>query len=234
MMMSYGLKRNTFAVKRSAPLMASSFNFSSGQSLAEQFDQFMRTRASEKTGNINLPKSNFKAMVAGVKDEADLETMKDAYMNYVGHKNLLPQSTIDGLFYKALEVGHPSTMLNFLNHHAELLYHPSPKVTSAYLAHYLEQDFDQLKAFFKATEGRYMLQRPEGLNQSIISKAYEAADSETVIDAYLDVLDYDKELTDDSVFAKVLDSVSFEESIDHVLFGHVKEQMEARKLDSRI
>ena len=61
------------------------------------------------------------------------------------------------------------------------------------------------------------------MNQTIIKRAYEAGDKEAVIDAYLDVLDYEKEITDDSVFAIVLDSMSFGEAIDHVLFGHVKE-----------
>lgn len=54
-----------------------------------------------------------------------------------------------------------------------------------------------------------------------------------MIDAYLDTLDYSREL-EDSAFVKVLESSSFAESIDHVLFGHVKEQMDARNIDSRL
>ena len=33
---------------------------------------------------------------------------------------------------------------------------------------------------------------------------------------------------------KVLESASLIEAIDHVLFGHVKDQMDLRKLDSRL
>ena len=59
----------------------------------------------------------------------------------------------------------------------------------------------------------------------MIERAYEAGDKETVISAYLDILDYEEELAgvDETFFAKVLESMSYEEAIDHVLFGHVKE-----------
>lgn len=78
-----------------------------------------------------------------------------------------------------------------------------------------------------------MMVRPAGLHQQLIDKAFESGDKETVIDAYLDVLDYNSELQD-GAFVKVLESASTIEAIDHVLFGHVKEQMDSRKLDSRL
>jgi hypothetical protein len=56
----------------------------------------------------------------------------------------------------------------------------------------------------------------------ILDAAFFNKDKATVIDAYLDVLDYKTELNDDS-FVKVLESTGFTEAIDHVLFGHVKE-----------
>lgn len=70
----------------------------------------------------------------------------------------------------------------------------------------------------------------------MIEKAYEAGDKETVIDAYLDILDYNTELAgvDASFFEKVLESMSYEEAIDHVLFGQIKEQMDSRGFSSRL
>ena len=53
-----------------------------------------------------------------------------------------------------------------------------------------ENDYEKLKAFFNVTKGRYFLNRPDDLNKTVIEKAYEAGDKETVIDAYLDILDY--------------------------------------------
>jgi len=52
----------------------------------------------------------------------------------------------------------------------------------------------------------------------------------------MDILDYAKELegADDSIFSKVLESMTYEEAIDHVLFGHIKEQMDERSLDCRV
>ena len=82
-------------------------------------------------------------------------------------------------------------------------------------------------------KGKYMMLRPDGFNQLIIDEAFKNDDHQTCIDAYLDTLDYEKDL-DDSAFVKVLESASFAEAIDHVLFGHVKEQMDARSLDSRL
>jgi hypothetical protein len=91
-----------------------------------------------------------------------------------------------------------------------------------------------LKKFFTtAIKGKYMMQRPSGLHQLIIDKAFEAGDKQTVIDAYLDVLNYKTELTD-GAFVKVLESLSSSEAIDHVLLGHVKEQMDLRGLDSKV
>lgn len=49
----------------------------------------------------------------------------------------------------------------------------------------------------------------------------------------MDVLDYKSELQD-GTFVKVLESASLIEAVDHVLFGHVKDQMDLRKLDSRL
>jgi len=86
------------------------------------------------------------------------------------------------------------------------------------------------------TKGRYFLQRPSHLNRTVLEKAFEAGDKDTVINAYLDMLDYDLELgdADISLFEKVLESMSFDEAVDHVLFGHVKEQMEKRGFTSKL
>ena len=68
-------------------------------------------------------------MVERVSSAADVEVMKDAYYNYVGHRNLLPQKMIDQLMHKALEVGQPELMFDFHKFHQELLYHPHPSVS---------------------------------------------------------------------------------------------------------
>ena len=52
----------------------------------------------------------------------------------------------------------------------------------------------------------------------------------------MDILDYDVELgdADATFFEKILESMSYEETIDHVLFGQVQEQMEARGFTCKI
>jgi len=54
-----------------------------------------------------------------------------------------------------------------------------------------------------------------------------------VIEAYLDVLDYSV-IVDNGVFTQVLESMSFSDHIDHVLFGHVMDQMKQRGMDGRV
>ena len=76
------------------------------------------------------------------------------------------------------------------------------------------------------------MQRDGSIHSKIIEMASENEDKETVIDAYLDCIDYSA--LDDSVFSRVAEAMSYEECTDHVLFGHLKDQMDERKLDSRI
>ena len=107
--------------------------------------------------------------------------------------------------------------------------HPTEEVISKFLDHCKQQEgFDALKELFNTTKGQYMLQRPVGFHRTIIERAFEAEDRETVIDAYLDILDYDRELagSDGTTFRQVLESMSYTEAIDHVLFGQIKEQMD--------
>jgi hypothetical protein len=119
--------------------------------------------------------------------------------------------------------------------HAELMVHPHSSVISRYLAYFVEKgDYAKLKAFFAVVKGKFLLDRPADLHATIIDKAFEMGDKETVISAYLDVLDYKRELIKRDSFVKVLDSMDYSKYIDHVLFGHLKEKMTERGFDCRI
>ncbi len=194
----------------------------------------MRRRLANASGYINLPKANFEAMVERAKTDQDLTILKDAYCNYLGHRNLVPQKTLDKMMLKALEIGKPATMFDVFKYHSELLYHPHPHVTKKYLQSCEAAGYDVVKQFFASIKGRYMLQRSSGLHEAIIAAAFANGDKDTVIDAYLDVLDYASEITKEETFFKVLECMDYKEVTDHVLFGHLKEQMDSRKLDSRI
>ena len=188
-------------------------------------------------GYIDLPQANFAKMVQRIETPDDVETIKDVYVQYLGHRNLLPQKYIDTFMTKAVEVGGHERMFEFLKHHAELLYHPSPAVVDLYLQTVSSQGYDALKKFFyEVIKGRYMLSRATGYHKMIIEAASAKGDKQTVIDAYLDVLDYSATANeiDDSSFYSVFEAVSFKETVDHVLVGHLKEQMDLRKIDSRL
>ena len=202
------------------------------------FNKLMQRRRETETGVINLPRRNFEdIMNHHVKTEEDYQDLVGAFYNYLGHRNTFPQTVTDTLLLKALKMDKPELAYELLGHHAELLIHPKASIIRQFFKHVAKSgDYDRLKAFFEVTKGRYLLQRPQDLNKTVIEKAYEAGDKETVIDAYLDILDYDSELSgvDAGFFEKVLESMSYEEAIDHVLFGHIKEQMDSRGFSSRL
>ena len=43
------------------------------------------------------------------------------------------------MLLKALELGHPETMLEVLKLHAELMYHPNSQVVGKYLDHFIKK-----------------------------------------------------------------------------------------------
>jgi hypothetical protein len=99
-----------------------------GGDLSAYFEDLMRRRPHSEGGYIDLPKENFKSMVERTKTEKDLATLVYAHVNYLGHRNILPQAYIDKMLLKALELGHPETMLETIRLHSELIYHPSATV----------------------------------------------------------------------------------------------------------
>jgi hypothetical protein len=66
-----------------------------------------RPKPMNELGYINLPQNNFVAMVQRMKTAEDVEICKDAFVNYIGHRNLISQVNIDKFLYKALEIGQP-------------------------------------------------------------------------------------------------------------------------------
>lgn len=78
-----------------------------------------------------------------------------------------------------------------IKYHAELMVHPHHSVLQKYLDFFVKQgDYNKLKAYFEVTKGRFLLDRPAELNATIIDKAFAEGDKETVIAAYVDILDY--------------------------------------------
>lgn len=79
-------------------------------------------------GYLNLPKANFANMIKKAQTGEDIETLKDAYFNFLGHRNIIPQTTLDKLMMKGLEVEEPEKLFDFIKYHSQLLYHPKAMV----------------------------------------------------------------------------------------------------------
>ena len=61
------------------------------------------------------------------------------------------------------------------------------------------------------------------MHENIIDLAFQNGDKDTVIEAYLDILDYKTEITKPQTFEKVLECMNFVEVTDNVLLGHIKD-----------
>ena len=61
------------------------------------------------------------------------------------------------------------------------------------------------------------------MHENLIALAFQNGDKDTVIEAYLDILDYKTEITKQQTFEKVLECMNFVEVTDNVLFGHIKD-----------
>lgn len=96
--------------------------------LAGYLDDLMKRRPQTAGGYISLPQENLKKMVAKAKTKEDLKVLIDAQANFIGHRNIVQNHIVDEMLLKALELKSPGTMLIIIEHHKELLYHPSPKV----------------------------------------------------------------------------------------------------------
>ena len=59
--------------------------------LKEYFEEFLRRRPMNKSGYIDLSKPNFTKMVKKIKTEDDFAVIKDAHIQWIGHRNLLDQ-----------------------------------------------------------------------------------------------------------------------------------------------
>jgi len=119
----------------------SSFSFSSGDDfdMDRYVDLLMKRRPESKYGVISLSKAHFRDLINKASTEQHFKSLNDAYYNFIGHRNLMPQTVIDEMMVKALELGHPAAVQDMIKYHEEFLYHPCPeKVLTPYLNHYVE------------------------------------------------------------------------------------------------
>jgi len=85
------------------------------------------------------------------------------------------------MLLKALELGHPETMLEVIRLHAELAYHPSVKVLDAYIAFFKNATYDKFQLFFHSLKGNFFLIRPHSLHITAIELASKNNDSKGVL-----------------------------------------------------
>ena len=150
-------------------------------------------------------------------------------MQYVGHRRKLPSGYADDLLLIALEkLEKPELAYDFITAHAELLIHPQALTITKFQRHFMqkEQDYEKIKEFFEVVKGKYLLPRPLNFFEFMIERAIQEDDKETAIEAYLAVLWHEKEITKQETYSKVFDCMTFDETIDNVLFYDLKKRIQ--------
>ncbi len=67
---------------------------------------------------------------------------------------------------KALELGHPETMIDVFQYHSEMLFHPHPDTVRAYFDSFKSKGYESLKIFFeKGLKGNHIMMIPVDLHQ---------------------------------------------------------------------
>ena len=78
--------------------------------LPAYYDEYMKRRPASPQGYIHMSKENFLKMVNKAESESDFELLIDAYANYLGHRNFMPQTYVDAMMEKAAKHGAHHTM----------------------------------------------------------------------------------------------------------------------------
>jgi hypothetical protein len=71
--------------------------------LPKYFDDYIKRRPASASGYISLAKENFRKMVNKAESESDMKVLIEAYANYIGHRNIIPQSYIESMVEKAID-----------------------------------------------------------------------------------------------------------------------------------
>lgn len=54
------------------------------------WDDYMKRRPANDSGYINMSKENFRSMVRKAETEDNMKKLIEIYVNFVGHRNILP------------------------------------------------------------------------------------------------------------------------------------------------
>ena len=105
-----------------------------------------------------------------------MKVLMDAYVNFLGHRNLLPQKYIEYMMRKSLELGAPETVLDMFKNHAELLFHPKPELTEEFYQYFKSKGYESLKTFFYIVKDQHLLIKPQDFHTTLIDEAYQNGD----------------------------------------------------------
>ena len=79
----------------------------SAERLETYFERLMKERPRTDSGYVNLPQMSFENMLSIAETAADIEYLKNVYVNYLGNRNQLKYSTHDRFIERAVALGAP-------------------------------------------------------------------------------------------------------------------------------
>ena len=200
----------------------------SAERLETYFERLMKERPRTDSGYVNLPQMSFENMLSIAETAADIEYLKNVYVNYLGNRNQLKYSTHDRFIERAVALGAPQVMNDFLENHRELMMFPSESALSTLVQYYqqnTELPFEEHYApFFDVVKNKPYLPLPPSFYGNFIRRAYENGDRERVVQAYLDILDYSEVSLDYETLLLVFDSLDLE--ADQLTVEHLRGELE--------
>ncbi len=110
----------------------------------------------------------------------------------MGHYTPLSSNNLDDYLSKAIELKCPNKLISLLKNHRQLLYYPDPSLIEDVFKLYNGGDWAAMKEFYLAIGRKYYIKKTDLVYEIFIENAYKNNDMDMCVEAFLDILDYEK------------------------------------------
>lgn len=106
----------------------------------EYYDYLLRFTPQDEKGYIKFHPGQFTKMVRIANSEEDIKSIREAYYNFLGHKQRFTNTQIDKYLEKAIELKAASQINEILINHNYLMYFPQSSILHKLAVHYIEEN----------------------------------------------------------------------------------------------
>ncbi|KAL4466348.1 hypothetical protein ABPG72_020197 [Tetrahymena utriculariae] len=106
----------------------------------EYYDYLLRFTPQDERGYIKFHPGQFTKMVRIASTEEDIKSIRDAYYNFLGHKQKFTNAQVDRFLEKAAELKAAPLINEILINHNFLMYYPHSSVLHKLAEHYIQEN----------------------------------------------------------------------------------------------